>query len=238
MRRVLSLILSTSAPRWFRMRVWIPMLLALLALASVLTETDDSGWLGSSTAYTSEQGGYSLHVRARKVTTALGTARRVRVEWTLDNPSPSVMDHFAAARSRATGDVLWLLRTNLWPTSTQGWGTSPFTASSGTLIASIPPVAEALARWLLVPALLAALVIAMLRTAERPLLPPRPDLLAQGLCPNCQYALGVGGLLVCPECGTAFPTPRPSPVDTPATPPTPATLAAPPTIPPSPSIPT
>ncbi|MFN8730980.1 MAG: hypothetical protein ACK5Z4_14095, partial [Planctomyces sp.] len=59
--------------------------------------------------------------------------------------------------------------------------------------------------------LLACIVIAILRRAQRTWLRSPPVLWASGICPACNYVIGIGGLTTCPECGTTYSTPSPEP---------------------------
>lgn len=219
MRRALLLILNTSAPRWFRMRVWIPVLAVLLAGGVFCAQSTNPGDVTSKQTFSSDEGSYGIDTRTSALSTHLGTAFSVRVEWFVSPLAPTLIDRFDQARRRATLDALGPTRVHLLPETPAQWGTSPWSYSTGALIAAIPPIARGLSLWLLLPALLLAVLIAFLRWCQRAWLTTVPNLLARGLCPNCQYALGIGGLLVCPECGAALPGPSPSPTPTTTPPP-------------------
>lgn len=210
-KRLLLAILNTDAPTLLRMRVWIPALVVLIVLAWVLVRT--LGGSGSSIATVSFAGpGGSYGVSAVRIVTdtSLGSTTQVEVQWIASVHTPELAAKFEQARRQLATQILGPSASALLP-KTEDWGASPLRLSGPSKLIEIRIIAEWIQIYVLYPLLLACIVIAILRRAQRLWLHSAPVLWASGTCPTCNYVIGLGGLTTCPECGTSYSTPSPEP---------------------------
>jgi hypothetical protein len=203
LKRLLLAILNTDAPTLLRMRLWVPVLVVLLVLASVLgTERSGSGSVTFSGPWTS--------VDHAVVETALGSAIQLEVRWTESSQTPEFSAELARQRRASATILLGPSASALLPAS-DDWGPSPLRLSDRPLLIDIMMTARWIGSSVLLPLMLVCIVISLLRWSQRLWLRSAPVLWASGTCPKCNYVIGIGGLTTCPECGTTYSTPSPEP---------------------------